>query len=251
MKTVIVTRPAPESDAWVDRLQAQGVNALALPLLTMGSAPDAALLERFQAAAAGYDACLFVSPQAVRFFSDPRWTQATGRCWAPGPGTAQALMAQGVEARRIDQPDPHAPQFDSEALWAVVASQVRSGHRLLAVRGLSPDGHTGRDWLQKQCEARGGQVDTCVAYRRLPSVWTIDQMQQARQALVDGSVWLLSSSEALSHLVARFPGHDWSQVCALVTHPQIALSARNMGFGEIITTRPAITDVLAGLHALT
>lgn len=250
MNTVIVTRPAPEAGIWVKRLQAHGMLALALPLLDTAPTTDAASLDRFQATAGGYDACMFVSPQAVRFFSDPRWIQAGCRCWAPGPGTAQALITLGVHADRVDQPEPHSAQFDSEALWAVVAPQVKSRHRILMVRGLSPDGSTGRDWLKKQCEVRGGEVDVCVAYRRLAAVWDTEQACMAEQALHDGSIWLISSSEALIHLADRFPAHDFSRARALVTHPKIELSARNMGFREIIMTRPAITDVLVGLQAL-
>ncbi len=247
---MIVTRPGAEADNWVHQLRGHGIEALPLPLQDIVPATDAASLHRLQASAASYDACMFVSPQAARFFQAPPWIQAHGRCWAPGPGTAQALIALGVHAERIDQPPPCSAQFDSEALWAVVAPQVQSGHRLLIVRGLSPDGSTGRDWLKDQCEARGGQVDACVAYRRQAAVWDAQQVRIAERALDDGSIWLISSSEALIHLAQRFPGQDFARARALVTHPNIQLSASNMGFGEIMTTRPAITDVLAGLQAM-
>src|SRR5690606_22046772 len=99
------------------------------------------------------------------------------RFWAPGPGTAKALMValaeRGVTADRIDSPPEDAEQFDSEALWPVVREQVRSGSRVMIVRGTSDaslvsaapsaaqPGH-GRDWLIRQCEAAGAEVRACV-----------------------------------------------------------------------------------------
>lgn len=72
---------------------------------------------------------------------------------------------------RIDGPAPDAPQFDSEALWQQVAGQIRPGDRVLIVRGRSGGAHdtaqgSGRDWLARQIEAAGGQVDFVVAYQR-------------------------------------------------------------------------------------
>lgn len=249
MKAVLVTRPAQEAAAWVEALSQQGFAAQALPLIDIRPPDDDTAMRRFQAQADGYDALMFVSPQAVRHFAAPSWTLSRVRCWAPGPGTARALAGQGVSAARIDQPPANAGQFDSESLWAVVASQVVPGHRLLMVRGQSADGETGRDWLIRQCEAAGGQVDTCIAYRRCRPEWSPETADRARQQLQNGAIWLFSSSEALAHLEGLLPGVSFVQARALVTHPRIEMSARRMGFGEIITTRPALADVVSGLQA--
>jgi uroporphyrinogen-III synthase len=249
MKEVLVTRPAHEAAAWVEALSQQGYSAQALPLIDIRPPDDETALGRYQSQADGYDALMFVSPQAVRHFAAPSWTLGRVRCWAPGPGTARALEGQGVGARRIDQPPSDASQFDSESLWAVVASQVVPGHRLLMVRGQSADGETGRDWLVRQCEAAGGLVDTCIAYRRCRPDWSDETADRARQQLQNGAIWLFSSAEGLDHLEALLPGVSFAQGRALVTHPRIEMSARRMGFGEIITTRPALADVLSGLQA--
>ncbi len=249
MKAVLVTRPAHEAAAWVEALSQRGFAAQALPLIDICLPDDDTALRRYQTQADGYDALMFVSPQAVRYFAAPSWTLGQVRCWAPGPGTARALERQGVCAGRIDQPPADASQFDSESLWAVVASQVVPGHRLLVVRGQSADGETGRDWLVRQCEAAGGQVDTCIAYRRCRPDWSPETADRARQQLHNGAIWLFSSSEALAHLEALLPGVSFAKGRALVTHPRIEMSARRMGFGEIITTRPALADVLSRLQA--
>ncbi len=248
MTTVLVTRPEREAAWWVEALCASGWAARALPLIEIAPPTDTDALRRAQAAAPGFDAWMFVSAQAVRPFMTPALAQALPRCWAPGPGTAQALLAAGVEPGRIDQPAASAEQFDSEALWRVVGSQVHPGHRLLIVRGQSAQGHTGRDWLQAQCLAAGGDVSSCIAYRRLPPVWDAATRQRVTEWAGGDAIWLFSSTEGLQHLADLCPGQSWSRARALVTHPRIEMSARRMGFGEIITTRPALDDVVRALE---
>lgn len=249
MKPVIVTRPEREALAWVEQLKAQGWPAQALPLICIEPPADTAALQAHQAQAVAHQALMFVSPQAVQHFADPAWVARGGRCWAPGPGTAQALRKLGVAAARIDQPPPDAAQFDSEALWPVVSGQVGPGHRVLVVRGQSADGQQGRDWLIRQCQAAGAVVATCIAYRRVAPVWDAAARSLAEKSLHNGSIWLFSSSQALEYLAALLPQASFGQAIALVTHPKIEMSARRMGFGEIITTRPALSDVLTGLQA--
>lgn len=268
---IIVTRPAHEAAQWLHWLHAAGWPAQAWPLIDIGPAPDPAALQQRRAELhqGGYDAAMFVSPQAVRgFFGDDSSTgcawPAGVRAWAPGPGTARALQAAGVPLQAIDAPAPDAPQFDSEALWAQVAPQVRPGHRLLLVRGVSQaaadappalatagqQGH-GRDWLAQRCQAQGGAVVYGVAYQRRAPVWDVARCAQAQQALQDGSVWLLSSSEALAHLAVLLPASAlWARMRALATHPRIAQAAQALGVGTVHTSRPAWPDVRCRLEEL-
>lgn len=246
---MIVTRPAREAGRWVEALRSAGWGAEALPLIDIRPVDDLSRVRACQAAARDYDALMFVSPQAVRHFAAPSWIDSSVRCWAPGPGTAQALMDCGVAPERIGQPSAEAAQFDSDALWAVVAPEVQSGHRLLLVRGQSGDGSTGRDELIRRCVAAGGEVDSCVVYQRACPSWNEADQRRARDRLDDGSIWLFSSSEALAHLRTLLPTASCVHARALVTHPRIEMSAQRMGFGEIITTRPALNDVLRGLES--
>lgn len=275
LERLIVTRPAAEAANWVQALQAQGWPAQALPLIDISEPHDAAtldLLQHWRAHWLDMDALLFVSGAAVSHFfardvRPPAQTDVGTRFWAPGPGTsrvlAQALTGLGLGADRIDAPPADAGQFDSEALWPVVASQVRSGQRILVVRGASSGGSAaaaspapesrqagnGRDWLIQQCEAVGARVESCVAYERSAPFWTVDQMAGARAAASVGSAWLFSSSEAVNHLSTAVPHTDWSLACAIATHPRIAASAKAAGFGRVIETRPALPDVLRALES--
>lgn len=270
LRRLLVTRPADEADTWVAQLREQGWPAQALPLIhiTAPRGVDAAhRLHQMRAQWTQFDALMFVSGAAVQHFfaADlPRADALTRtRCWAPGPGTArrlvQALDALGLGADRIDAPPPDAAQFDSEALWPVVAPQLRAGSRVLIVRGRSvgagddaaaaPAGGNGRDWLIRQCEQAGAVVQTVVAYERHAPDASEDFQAQLRQACAGGSVWLLSSSEALDHLLAARPGDDWAHAQALVTHPRIAQRAQQAGFGRVVQTRPALPDVLRTLES--
>ena len=162
---VLVTRPAHDATAWVDALLAHGLRAQALALMAIGPCPGESARQALQAARAalyeggGYRAVMFVSGNAVRYFADQLQTThrawpAQARIWTPGPGTTKALLAVGVPLAQIDQPAADAAQFDSESLWAQIQTQVRTGQRVLIVRG--GDGQDaagrGRVWLTEQLQ---------------------------------------------------------------------------------------------------
>ena len=247
---VIVTRPADEAARWVEALRGQGIAAVALPLIAIGAPPDPAPLQRARAELARFGAVMFVSGNAVRGLLAPGTAWPAGvRAWAPGPGTAAALQECGVPADAIAQPAAGSAQFDSEALWSVVAPEVRPGDRVLLVRGAGEDGQArGREWLSQQLEAAGARVETVAGYARQLPLWSPAQLGQARQALADGSLWLFSSSEAIANLARLLPQADCSAARALATHPRIAQTARAAGFGAVRECRPALADVVASIE---
>ncbi|MBC5781957.1 uroporphyrinogen-III synthase [Ramlibacter sp. USB13] len=247
---VVLTRPVPEAERWAARLRERGIDALVLPLLAIGPAPDATALEQAAREADRYAAVMFVSANAVQgfFAAQPVFRQA--RAWAPGPATQDALRQAGVPDARVDAPAADAAQFDSENLWQQVQGQLARGDRLLLVRGGDGDGRgQGRDWLLQQLEALGVGVDIVVAYTRAAPAWSEAQRAAAREAASDGSLWLFSSSEAAGHLPALLPGQDWSRARALATHPRIADSVQRLGFGRVETTRPGWDAVLASIES--
>ena len=258
---VVITRPAGDAPAWVDALQAAGHQALALALIDVGPATHTQPLAQAWTRWGSYQAVMFVSAQAVRFFfqSQPSgisWAHGP-RCWATGPGTHKALLQAGVPEACIDSPAADAAQFDSEALWQRVASHVQVGQPVLIVRGHdrdedsnSPATGSGRDWLAQQLEAAGAVPQFVVAYERRAPVWTAQQLSQAAQAASDGSVWCFSSSQAIQHLALALPAQNWAKARCLATHARIAQTAQTLGFGEVHLTRPSVGDVLRSLECL-
>jgi uroporphyrinogen-III synthase len=195
---------------------------------------------------------MFVSANAVRAFFAvrPDGAMFAPRAWATGAGTQAALVSAGV--RQIDAPPPDAPQFDSEALWQIVQAQCAKGDRVLIVRGgeAGSPGVTGRDWLADQLAARGVQVDQLLAYVRARPAFTAQERALATAAANDGSVWLFSSSQAIANLRESLPGAGWSKARAVATHPRIAQSARDAGFGVVCVSRPPMDAVIAALESL-
>ena len=248
----IVTRPEEEARGWVERLRAHDIDAVALPLIRIAGAPDPQALRDAWAHLAQWHAVMFVSGNAVRHFFEaaPAEAHFNIHAWAPGPGTAQALRSAGVEPGRIHGPAADAQQFDSQALWDQVRTQVRPGDRVLIVRGASGEGASaGRDWLAQQLARVGADSDAVSAYTRLPPLWSAEQQRAAEAAATDGSVWLFSSSEAVANLRALLPAGQWAHARALVTHPRIAQAARQAGFGQVLNCRPAFDEVLASLQS--
>ena len=274
---VIVTRPETDAQAWLDAIQKAGHEAVYLPLIEIGPAPDTQAVDLAWQQWPRWQAVMFVSAQAVRMFFAQRPMQPGPRYWATGPGTRQALIEAGVAAHYIDAPNADSAQFDSEALWQVVSPSLKKQVPVLIVRGnedaldsnptltanatasansnpsnnqpVNPQG-VGRDWLAQQIIQAGASVEFVVAYSRRPPQWSAPQLEIAKQAAFDGSVWCFSSSQAVLHLQAQLPNVQWNKACCVATHARIAQTARDVGFVHVVQTRPVLSDVLASLESL-
>lgn len=253
---VVVTRPQREAQDWVQALQRVGLDAWALPLISITPAPDAAAVQRAWQQVSVYQGLMFVSANAVEGFYAARPPGATGpaQAWATGPGTVRALLQAGLPAAQIVAPSGDAPQFDSEALWALLAGRIQTGSRVLVVRGTDATGRSsegaGRDWFTQQVRQTGGTVDLLATYQRRGPNLSADQLQRAQAAADDGSVWLFSSSEAVLNLQTCLPEQRWNLARAVATHARIAQAARAAGFAEVRESRPALADVRASIESL-
>ena len=261
---VIVTRPAPQAGKWVKALRDAGHDALALPLIDIGPPADAKPVLQAWLRAQHMNALMFVSANAVQHFFalrpkdvaiEPCFSDV--RFWATGPGTRAALLSAGVAPLQIDAPQAQAGQFDSEALWQVCHGQVAPGGHFLIVRGTSqgaeeadPDKGLGRNWLAERIVEAGAAVDFVVAYERRTPVWGANTLALSQVVAADGSVWLFSSSEAITNLRALVPGLSWASARALTTHPRIAQAARDIGFGAVYESRPGLPEIIASIESL-
>jgi uroporphyrinogen-III synthase len=269
---VIVTRPRLEADAWVKELRALNFDAVTLPLIHISAPAQDDDVKRAWDSLHQYSAVMFVSSNAVRYFyhlnkpisgvfvadtaikNIAKLTSKT-RVWATGSGTREALLAQSVASDLIDSPAADASQFDSETLWSIVKNQVKSGDKVLIVRGRSVDvkdaegiSMNGRPWLADQLTAAGVHVDVVVSYERSTPKFNAADLMLMTQAAQDKSVWLLSSSEAVANL-CTVSGLNWSNARAIATHPRIAQAAREAGFGVVYESRPLLADVAACVAA--
>ena len=249
---VVVTRPQPQADAWVAQLLALGAQAAALPLLAIeGPADPQPVIDAWQQLP-GQAVAMFVSPSAVdRFFA--LRPPGTGTAWPPqviaagtGPGTRHALRQAGVPEAQMCTPPEAAGQFDSEALWSVLAGRAQWRQQsALIVRG-----EGGRDWLADTLRQQGALVHFVEAYRRTAAVPDAAGRALLAQALAQpaGHLWLFSSSQAVGNLPALAPGVCWAQARALASHGRIAEAARRLGFGSVQRVAPGVGAVIEALR---
>jgi uroporphyrinogen-III synthase len=245
----LVTRPAPQAATWVEKLRAKGIDARALPLIAIEPVADTAALREAWHLLPQRDLAMFVSPNAVEGFFAARpasrqWPRGL-RAAATGPGTVEALVAAGVPAPLCVA--PRAAPFDSSALWSVLQGENWSGRSALIVRG---DG--GRDEFAQALRAVGAKVAFAQAYSRRAPAWSDEEAALAQAALdaPQEHAWLLSSAEAIDHLVALLPGCDWRAATAVASHPRIAQRARRAGFGHVLEAPPLLDAVVAALASL-
>ena len=93
-------------------------------------------------------------------------------------------------------------------------------------------------------------MEFLVAYRRCVPVLGARERSIAEQASRDGSIWLFTSSQAITNLSAGLPQLDWAKASALATHARIAAAARAAGFGVVRQSRPSIADVVASIESI-
>ena len=243
---VLVTRPVQQALQWVGKLRDLDIDAVALPLIDIQPAPESVAVVLAWSRIAQLRLVVFVSPNAVEHFFA---CKPAGLPWpndlqvaSTGPGTTRALLAQGVAAERIAEPAADAAQFDSEALWQRLEGQDWRGAKVLIVRG---DG--GREWLAEKLQSLGAKVNAVSAYRRAAPQFTPAQLQLLAHALAEpqAHLWLFSSSEAVTHLAQALSNVDLARAWAIATHPRIAARAQEVGFGNVVKTRPTLDAVVA------
>ncbi|CAE6710504.1 fused uroporphyrinogen-III synthase HemD/membrane protein HemX [Paraburkholderia nemoris] len=246
--TVVITRPAGQSNELIAQLAAAGVDVLDFPLIDIAPVTDEAPLRAALASLERYALVVFVSPNAVDHAfarSDAIWPHALP-IGVVGPGSVQALARHGVAAPAYTiispsfAPEEDTARFDSEGLFAAIDTALGAtsleGKRVLIVRG---DG--GREWLADRLREAGAELETVAAYRRLVPEPSIGGWARVH-ALLAGAphAWLLTSSEGVRNLHELAQEHltadEITQLkhADLVTpHPRIAQTARALGFDSI------------------
>ena len=246
--TVVITRPAGQSNELIAQLAAAGVAVLDFPLIDIAPVTDEAPLRAALASLERYALVVFVSPNAVDHAfarSDAIWPHALP-IGVVGPGSVQALARHGVAAPAytiISPPsvaDDDTARFDSEGLFAAIDTALGAtsleGKRVLIVRG---DG--GREWLADRLREAGAEVETVAAYRRLVPEPSIGGWARVH-ALLAGAphAWLLTSSEGVRNLHELAQEHLTAEEITqlkhanlVAPHPRIAQTARALGFDSI------------------
>ncbi len=236
---VIVTRPARQAAGLAQILAAFGATPIIVPAIIILPPADAAPLERVHSSLAHYDIAIFVSANAVEYgVPDPRRWPARLRTFAPGPGTAAALVAVGV-------PDPVIPRssFDSEGLLELPELNAVSGKHVLIFRG-----EGGRQLLGDTLRTRGADVEYVDCYRRAAPQTGGEGLSEVLAA-GRADALTLTSSEGLDNLCTLLGGdalRALQRLPAFAPHSRIVAHARTKGF-TAIATGGADAGLVAGL----
>jgi uroporphyrinogen-III synthase len=236
---VVVTRPARQAAGLAAKLAALGATPVVFPAIVILPPADRAALEAAHAALHECDFAFFVSANAAEYGAPAQWPSNVV-AFAPGPGTAEALVACGVPDVRV----PASTQ-DSEGLLALPELGDVKGKRAVVFRG-----EGGRELLADSLRARGAQVDCVTCYRRAaPSTGAqglVDVLRDGRaHALTVTSsegldnVWQVLGDEGRA-LARRLP--------CFAPHPRIVAHGRTLGL-DMRATDSGDAGLLAALLA--
>ena len=244
---LLITRPVMPASRTAVRVAALGATPLIFPTLIIEPPADSAPLKAALAKIGDYYAALFVSPSAAEMAlapmsSIPFKLPASLHVFAPGPGTAEELSRLGVG--RVEMPES---SFDSEGLLALPSLQAAAikGRRIVIFRG-----NDGRELLREELVKRGAFVDAITAYhRRAPATPATGLLALLRAGKVNAISAM--SSDAITNLVPLIPVLEREKIlftiAVFASHLRIALSARTLGFRNVIETQAGDAGLITAL----
>jgi uroporphyrinogen III methyltransferase/synthase len=178
-RRVLVTRSEEQAGEMVAALSDAGAEAVVMPMIRLVPPDDYAALDAALERIDSYDALLFTSANAVRFFTARARDRgvplagigATVVC--VGPKTAEATLVGGLPVHRV--PDS---RFDAEgALDEVMRAVPPSGKRFLL-----PRSEAARDVLPDGLRREGAVVDAVTVYRNVPEDTDAGALRAALEA---------------------------------------------------------------------
>jgi uroporphyrinogen III methyltransferase / synthase len=222
-QTVLVTRPADQTESLTDQLAEQGAEVLVQPAIEICDPPDFTPVDQSIEQLQDYDWVVFSSANGVRYFlkrllQTGRDLRAMGgiRLACIGPGTAEALAGYYLRADLIPE------QFRAESLADALRPQV-AGKRILLVRA-----SRGREVLAEELAAAGARVEQIVAYFS-------GDVQQAdpaiRSRLNRGEIdWITVTSSAIARSLVNLFGKDLGNAKLASISPITSGVLRELGF---------------------
>ena len=243
---ILVTRPAGQAENLIAGIEQLGGRATHIPFLAINPVVDAAPLTKIANHLTDYQACIFISANAVQL----AWPILTRQHpWPPtlvaatvGPGTANVLRERGVSCVVLPE-----TRYDSEGLLAlpVFAAEWCQGRAFALIRG-----EGGRDLIAKTLRERGAQVDEASAYERALHPDALTAVQQLmRQDLPAAMV--VTSSESLQRVMMVMSedlAHALRHVPIIAPHERIAQVARSLGFEQVMVSAGGDAGILRFLQ---
>jgi uroporphyrinogen III methyltransferase/synthase len=222
-QSVMVTRPAGQSDDLMRRLELLGAQTYHWPAINIEPVQDQPDLEAIWADVSQFDWIVFSSRNGVEAFLRGLWERgfdwrALHRCRlaAIGAQTERALAAASLKCDLVPE------QFVAEELAEVLRPHVGGAHCLL-VRA-----NRGRDVLRERLEEAGARVTQAVFYRHVDAPGPDDSI---KMAMDQGRVsWVTVTSSAIAESLVRCYGESLRQVRLASISPVTSSRIRELGF---------------------
>lgn len=238
--SVVVTRPAHQSDVLTGALEARGARVVAVPTITIAPPRDKGALMRAAAKRlASFDWVVFTSENAVeRFVSEIRDPSsfAAVRVAAIGEGTAHALAARGIRVDLVPE------RFVAESLVEAFPAPEGEGTVLL------PRAAVARDVLSDGLRALGWDVEIVAAYETRPARLDSDLIDRVRRS----DAITFTSSSTVSGFLSNAGTADLPGVVASIG-PVTSATARAAGIDVTVEatvhSSPGLAEALAEFAA--
>jgi len=165
-KRVLVTRAAEQAEAWTAALDRAGARAVSVPLIRFEGPEDWSAVDAALGRAREFDAFLFTSQNALRFFESRAATLGVSvvemgrRALCVGPLTLEAAKQCGYAAEVIS-----GRSADAEGLLAALLAEGD----LAGKQFLMPRAAGGREVLPEGLRSAGARVEVVTVYRTLPT----------------------------------------------------------------------------------
>ncbi len=240
--TILVTRPAAQAQALVDKLAAAGARPVPFAAVEIAAPRDIEALKAVMMRLTDFDWAIFISPNAVAQAFN--WLQGWGQAWPATVRIAAIGKGSARELKRVGHPEALVPtgRFDSESLLAMDPLQDVAGKAILIVRG-----EGGRELLGDTLKARGAHIEYAECYRRTAPSADVSVLLRlwARQGM---DAVLLTSVEGVHHLYGALGhvGRQWLVRTALVVaSPRIREACVALGLqGPIVVASGADDEAL-------
>ncbi|MEQ6340706.1 MAG: uroporphyrinogen-III synthase [Gammaproteobacteria bacterium] len=211
-KTVLVTRPAHQSQRLCELIEAEGGRVVLLPTIEILDPQDINAARKVIDRLDEFDIAIFISTNAV---SKTMELLSPRHDWPPRLKVAAVGARTAEELERRSRPvdiRPHQ-QFNSEALLALNMMRDVASKRIVIFRG-----EGGRELLGDTLRERGAHVEYAEVYRRGKPAADFSSVMDAGIDVI-----IVTSNESLRNLweIAGETGREW-----LLYIPLVVISKR-------------------------
>lgn len=237
-KLIIITRPREDADALANELQRQGLHPHIFPALKIVERPEAAAVVQEKIQSFHPDSVAVTSRHALFALPDLPLP-----LYLVGQKTAEAArkMGHGAHIRYVGE--------DSSALIAYLGGQLKSGSRLLYLRGKDVT----RDLAQALPQHR---IEPVIAYEAVAveSIPSMTQVLLAEHLAAAITFYSIRSLESVDALLSLHTLHDTRyRLPALCFSAAIAARARELGWKRIghcpVPAPEAMVQLIESLYA--